>query len=125
MAATPNLRGRFVWHELLTSDTAAGISFYRKVAGWKTEPYADVPGYTLLLGSRGPVGGVMALPENAKAMNVPPNWLSYIGTPDVDATANQVSSLGGKVIMGPQDIPVGRFAILGDPQGAVFAVYTP
>lgn len=123
--APSTLRGRFVWHELLTTDTAAGIRFYGKVTGWKHEPYPELPGYSLILASRGPVGGTMLLPENAKAMGTPPNWLSYIGTSDVDATARQATSLGGKVIREPESISVGRFAILADPQGAVFAVYTP
>ena len=117
--ATPNLRGRFVWHELLTSDTKAGISFYRKITNWKSEPYPDVPGYSVFMAGRGPSAGVMAMPE------VPPNWLSYIGTSDVEATASQAVALGGKLLRGPITIPVGRFAILTDPQGAAFAIYTP
>ena len=41
----------------------------------------------------------------------------------LDAAAHKVRSLGGKIHMPPQDIPeVGRFAILHDPQGAVFAM---
>jgi predicted enzyme related to lactoylglutathione lyase len=123
--ATPSLRGRFVWHELLTTDPAAGIGFYTKVTGWKTQPYADVPGYTLFVAARGPIAGAMALPEEARAMGSPPNWLSYIGTSDVDATARQAVTLGGKILREPGNVSVGRFAILADPQGAVFAIYTP
>jgi predicted enzyme related to lactoylglutathione lyase len=45
--------------------------------------------------------------------------------PDADATVKQVESLGGKTFVKSNDIPnVGRFAILGDPDGAVFAVFT-
>jgi predicted enzyme related to lactoylglutathione lyase len=117
--ATPNLRGRFVWHELLTSDASAGMKFYGKVANWKTEPYPDVPGYSVFMAARGPSAGVMALPDT------PPNWLSYIGVADVDSTASQAVSLGAKLLRGPATIPVGRFAILTDPQGAAFAIYTP
>jgi uncharacterized protein len=123
--ATGPLRGRFVWHELMTSDPAAGMAFYQKLTGWKKEPYADVPDYTMFVGPRGPVGGCMALPAEAAGMGVPPNWLSYIGTSDTDATAREAETLGGKVIKGPISIPVGRFAIISDPQGVVFAIYTP
>jgi len=119
------LRGRFVWHELLTTDTAAGTRFYGKLTGWKHQPYPEMPGYTLLLAARGPIGGVMPLAEEAKAMGAPPNWLSYIGTSDVDATVRQATTLGAKVLRQPESISVGRFAVLSDPQGAVFAVYTP
>jgi len=57
-------------------------------------------------------------------MGAPPNWLTYIGTPDVDATVRQAEELGAMVLKGPDDIPNGgRFAVLRDPQGAVFAIY--
>jgi len=43
---------------------------------------------------------------------------------DVKATAVTVRDVGAKVMVGPQDIPsTGRFAIVKDPQGAVFAVF--
>ena len=41
-----------------------------------------------------PVGGVMALPEEAKQAGAPPHWIAYITTPDVDATANKIKELG-------------------------------
>ena len=34
------------------------------------------------------------------------------------------SDLGGQVFNGPMQLPTGRIAVLGDPQGAVFAVFT-
>lgn len=123
--STVPLRGRFLWHELMTSDPAAGMAFYQKLTGWKKAPYADVPDYTMFVGPRGPVGGCMPLPHEAGGMGVPPNWLTYIGTPDTESAARQVESLGGKVLRGPITIPVGRFAIISDPQGVVFAIYTP
>jgi len=56
----------------------------------------------------------------------PPCWLPYFMVDDVDASAKKVTSLGGKVHMGPQDIPnVGRFATVSDPQGAMFYVFKP
>jgi len=66
----------------------------------------------------------MALPEDASA--TPPHWIIYIGTPDVDGTVAAAEKLGGKVLKSASDIPnVGRFAVLSDPQGAAFAVFTP
>jgi predicted enzyme related to lactoylglutathione lyase len=53
-------------------------------------------------------------------------WLPYIGTPNLDDTVRQAERRGGKVLKKPADIPtVGRFAILQDPQGAIFAAFTP
>jgi hypothetical protein len=66
----------------------------------------------------------MSLP--AEAPGTPPHWLIYVGTPSVDATCSQAQGLGAKVLKAPADIPnVGRFAVLSDPQGATFALFTP
>jgi len=57
---------------------------------------------------------------------VPNNWLVYFTVPDADAAAETAKANGGEVTFGPMDIPeTGRFAIVQDPQGAVFAVMVP
>jgi predicted enzyme related to lactoylglutathione lyase len=73
-----------------------------------------------------PVGGLMSLPDEAKKAGAPPHWLAYIGTSNVDGSVAKATSLGAQVLVPPNDIPtVGRFAVLTDPQGAVFAMYSP
>jgi len=119
------IRGRFVWHELMTTDPQAAGAFYSKVLPWKTQP-SGMPDYTLWVAGKTQTGGLMAQPESARQAGAPPSWLVYIGTPDVDATAAAAERLGGRVLKAPADIPsVGRFAVLSDPQGATFAVFTP
>jgi uncharacterized protein len=119
------IRGRFVWHELMTTDPQAAGAFYSKVLPWKTQP-SGMPDYTLWVSGKTQTGGLMAQPESARQSGAPPSWLVYIGTPDVDATAAAAEHLGGKVLKAPMDIPgVGRFAVLADPQGAAFAVFKP
>ena len=119
------IRGRFVWHELMTTDPQAAGAFYSKVLPWKTQP-SGMPDYTLWVSGKTQTGGLMAQPESARQAGAPPSWLIYIGTPDVDATAAAAERLGGRVLKAPADIPtVGRFAVLSDPQGAAFAVFTP
>jgi predicted enzyme related to lactoylglutathione lyase len=118
-----DLRGRFIWHELLTTDTGAAAAFYPKVVPWRTHP-SSMPGYTIWMAGQTQVGGLMALPPGAAG--TPPHWLVYVGTPSVDATAEQAQRLGARIVKAAADIPnVGRFAVLADPQGATFAVYTP
>ena len=115
--------GRFVWHELLTTDTAAAAAFYPKVLPWRTAP-SSMPGYTIWMAGQAQIGGLMALPAEAGA--TPPHWLVYVGTPNVDTTCSQAQGLGAHVVKPPADIPsVGRFAVLSDPQGATFALFTP
>jgi predicted enzyme related to lactoylglutathione lyase len=115
--------GRFIWHELLTTDTAAAAAFYPKVVPWRTAP-SSMPGYTIWMAGQTQIGGLMALPSDSSS--TPPHWLIYIGTPNVDATLSQAQGLGARVVKAPADIPnVGRFAVLADPQGATFALFTP
>lgn len=117
-------RGSFVWHDLMTGDTDAAIDFYTAVAGWGTQAWegSDIP-YTMWTVGEVPIGGIIPIPEDEE---IPPHWLAYIGSPDVDDTAERARELGGEVMHDPQDIPdAGRFTVLRDPQGAVFAVFTP
>ncbi|MGH8134359.1 MAG: VOC family protein, partial [Steroidobacteraceae bacterium] len=115
--------GRFIWHELLTTDTAAAAAFYPKVVPWRTQP-SNMPGYTIWMAGGAQIGGLMALPP--EAVGTAPHWLVYLGTPSVDSTAQEAQRLGAKVLKAPSDIPnVGRFAVLSDLQGATFALYTP
>lgn len=120
-----DIRGRFVWHELMTTDPQAAVAFYSKVLPWKAQP-SGMPDYTLWVSGKTMTGGLMAQPDSARQAGAPPSWLVYLGTPDVDGTAAAAERLGGKVLKSPADIPnVGRFAVLADPQGAAFAIFKP
>lgn len=117
--------GRFVWYELMTTDTTAAEAFYRGVMGWKAQD-SGMPDmrYTILSVGDIPMGGLMALPEEARAAGARPAWIGYIAVDDVDATAARVTEAGGAVHHGPDDIPgVGRFAVVADPHGAVFTLF--
>jgi predicted enzyme related to lactoylglutathione lyase len=120
-----NPRGQFVWYDLATSDTDAAIGFYTDLIGWGTQEWEGGPQpYTLWTNNDAPLGGVMVLPEDAKKAGAPPHWMAYIDTPDIDAAVAQVGELGGVVHHPVTDIPgAGKFAVLADPQGAVFSVY--
>ena len=122
-----DLRGRFLWCELMTTDPEAAEGFYAAVVGWGTQAYTGLENpYTMWMKGETPVGGLMTLPAEARAGGAPPNWMSYVGTPDADATVARAQSLGGTLELGPREIRgTGRFAVLSDPQGAVFAVLQP
>jgi hypothetical protein len=122
-------QGKFVWYELMTTDTAAAARFYESVIGWTSKPMdmGDMT-YTVFdvpAAGRG-IAGMMTLPEELKSMGVPPNWTGYVYVDDVDATAAKFTQLGGSVRRPPDDIPtVGRFAVVADPQGAVVCIFKP
>jgi predicted enzyme related to lactoylglutathione lyase len=117
--------GSFVWYEYMASDAKAAADFYARVVGWsvKDADMTDFP-YTLFSAGPRPVAGLMTLPEEARAMGARPGWLGYVGVPDVDAFAAKVAAGGGKIYRPAADIPgVGRFAVVGDPNGAPFVIF--
>ncbi len=116
------MHGQFTWYELTTPDVDASKKFYPRFTGWGLQAFdAD---YTMFTNGPAPVAGIFKLSADMKAQGVPPNWMSYVEVNNVDATAQQASSLGGKVLVGPADIPgTGRFAVIQDPQGATIGLY--
>lgn len=119
--------GRFVWFDIMAADPAAAITFYTTVTGWGTAPFPmpdpSMPPYTMWTAGGAPVGGVMQLPKDAPA---PPHWIGYLSTPDLAGTLALAQQKGGTVLVPATPIPtVGHFAVVRDPQGAVFALFTP
>jgi predicted enzyme related to lactoylglutathione lyase len=107
----------------MTTDPAGAVRFFGAVAGWGTTEWQGPTPYTIWTAGDTMIGGVMKLPADAGG---PPHWIGYIGAPDSDALASDAERLGAKVLVKPTDIPsVGRYAVLKDPQGATFAIYTP
>jgi predicted enzyme related to lactoylglutathione lyase len=112
-------RGRFVWFDLITPSPDDAMRFYSSVIGWGTAQWEGPAPYTMWTNNSVPLGGVM------KDANGNAHWLGYISSPDVDATVKQAANFGARVMVQPSDIPgVGRYAVLTDPQGALFAVFT-
>lgn len=120
-----NRQSNFVWYELMTTDTAAASAFYGQVVGW-TAKDAGMPdmSYTIFSAGENSVGGMMDLPDMVRQSGGGPAWVGYISVDDVDAGAAALAKEGGAIYRPPSDIPgVGRFAIVADPQGAVFALF--
>lgn len=117
-------RGRFLWFENLTRDTQAAVAFYTAVVGWTSQRWETEGGpYDMLANGEVPLAGLHPMPEGAEH---PPYWLAYVGTPDVGATTALAESLGAKVWVRLMEIPtVGTMSVMQDPQGAMFAAYTP
>ncbi len=124
--ATP--RGKFIWYDVMTTDTKAAAKFYGDVIGWSAQEHPMADGGTYTIFTKGPVmvAGLMAIPEPMRAESVPPCWSGYVSTDDVDAEAGRVQAAGGAIKRPPTDIPnVGRFAVVADPGGAVFLLFKP
>lgn len=118
-AQVVNQPNSLVWNELQARDPKAAIAFYNSVFGWAVR---EDPHYTMWQDDNERVHcGLMRIDESWG--DVPPNWLAYFLVEDVDAAAARAIELGGVAHHGPTDFgDMGRLAVLGDPQGAVFAV---
>jgi uncharacterized protein len=123
--ANADVQGKFLWHELVTADPGAAGAFYGKVLGWTPQAWDKDPSYTVLLSPKGPVGGMMKPGADAHA-GASAQWLTYVGSTNVEETASAAQRLGGRIVKGAADIPGGgRYAVLADPQGAVFGIHSP
>ena len=114
--------GRFVWHDLNSTDVERAKAFYTELLGWGTEVFK--PGemdYTMIS-----VNGVGHGGLNAVQGGVPSHWLGHVVVEDVDRAVERANGAGGSLVTGPMDIPdVGRIAVLQDPQGATISAFQP
>ncbi|HET9077485.1 MAG TPA: VOC family protein [Acidimicrobiales bacterium] len=115
-----NEPGAVIWNELITSDLDRARSFYAQVFGWTwsgSDEYAEiqVAGHS--------VGGVMPRPAEVPE-DAPDYWLVYFDSDNLESDVERATSLGATTLFGPAEVPgTGRFAVLADPEGAVFALF--
>ena len=116
-----NVPGAITLNQLGTPDPEKAEAFYGALFGWRTEQVAagDNPYWGIYLGDR-LNGGMMRIDPDG---GVPPHWLTYFGSADVDADAGKAGELGGQVMLPPMDVPGGRIAVTRDPQGAMFGLF--
>jgi uncharacterized protein len=114
--------GRFLWQELITTDTKTALAFYGELFGWKAQTMDMGPGgtYTILKSGDKDIAGALS---DERAKGLPPQWNVYFSTPDTDKTVEDAKKAGAKVMSPAWDIPnIGRCAVLIDPQGASFSL---
>jgi len=118
--------GALCWTELLTSDPAAAAKSSTPAFPWKAQKFPGPTDYTTFERGEGQkgAGGMMKTP--AEMPNLPPNWTPYFQVTDARSAVEKTNQLGGGVVVPSQTIPnIGTFAVLRDPQGAVFAILQP
>jgi predicted enzyme related to lactoylglutathione lyase len=110
------------WNELATTDAERATTFYVELLDWAAAAQPMGAGACTLFGADGaPRGGMRTIPPSWGG--VPPHWLVYFAVSDCDGATALAQSLGGAVRVPPTEAPgVGRFSVLADPQGAMFAV---
>ena len=116
--------GALCWNELATTDTERARDFYTGLFGWTVEQQdMGTMTYTTFLRGGERAAGMYAITEEMAGM--PPSWMVYFAVEDCDASTARARELGAQVHVTPADIPgVGRFAMMADPQGAMFSIIT-
>jgi len=119
-----NIVGRFSWHELMTTDHKQAWEFYRALFGWEKNGSMDMGGgqmYDMYGHGDKMYGGMYTATAEMAGMH--PFWLCYIHVKDVGQAVITATKSGARVHRPRMDIPGGTIAILGDPQGAGFALH--
>jgi predicted enzyme related to lactoylglutathione lyase len=117
-ASVVNQPGALTWNDLVTPDPDGAARFYGALFGWTTMEIPDSGGYRVIRNGLRSNGGMLTRD------GAPPSWMPYFGHEDIAALVARVAELGGRVLSEPLAVPSGRFAVLADPQGAMFAALT-
>ena len=117
--------GSFCWWSLMTKDVNKANDYYTKLFDWQLSE-VDLPGEensTIYVASNGGFGNPVPLEQNFPH---PSHWIPYIAVDSVDESCKHAESLGGTVCVPAFDIPtIGRTAVVTDPVGAAFHIFTP
>ncbi len=120
--------GSLTWLDLETPDLEGAARFYRSVFDWTvTEQPVGMradgtfDSYLVFGTALGPVGGAV----RSAIADIPASWCPSFSVIDTDVMAHAATRFGGVVMSEPYDLPVGRQAVVVDPDGAVFSLLGP
>ena len=112
-----------VHFEILGKDAQRLCNFYRDAFGWKiASPIAPID-YALVergdAGQAGSIGGGIGKARDGYAGHV----TFYVYVDDINASLAKLEELGGKKLMGPDQVPGGPvIALFADPEGHVIGL---
>ena len=112
--------GALAWFELSSADTDTVVPFYSQLFDWTVAGAPAMEEYLFATTAAGEGTGAIQASDGRLS-----GWMPYFGSADVDASVATATEHGADTLVPAMDIPggMGRFAILRDPQGAVFGLY--
>jgi predicted enzyme related to lactoylglutathione lyase len=120
--AAARTAGRWLWADLVSTETSRSAEFYGKVFGWTFRPVAapdGTAGYLTILADGRPIGGIV--PARGRTERGA-RWIG-LASGDPKTFATRAQERGGTVAAVPVVLPGrGEFTALRDPAGAYFAV---
>lgn len=105
---------KVVHFEIGGTDNAKAAEFYGALFGWS---FAQ-NGPTTLIDGAGMTGHLSALGHE------PHNYVMvYIAVDDIRETLRRSSENGGRTLVGPHEVPTGKFAWIQDPNGTMVGLW--
>lgn len=122
-AAMFDVPGSLTWNELNTRDLDGARGFYGAVFGWAFRE-SEMGGFPYVVAklNETAICGFQPMLGSDWPIDMPAHWLVYFAVHDCDRSTEHTVSLGGAVLQPPTSLPIGRYAVLADPQGGMFAV---
>ncbi|MBI4904435.1 MAG: VOC family protein [Acidobacteria bacterium] len=116
--------GTMCWADLMTTDNSAASAFYKAVFGWEFNAGTDNSGYMHIKSGEEFIGGMP--PSKYLPAGVPAHWFAYFHVVNCDESTNLAKAAGANLCVPPTSMEgVGRWSIIGDPQGAMLALFEP
>ncbi|GAA5094769.1 VOC family protein [Nocardia iowensis] len=117
--------GQVVWFEIGTHDAAIVEKFYSQLLGWRFEvdPDSSVDGrrYIRIMAPSAPwpMGAINENPSGGQQLNI------SVFSNDVAGDTERLTGLGARVLVPPTQVAeVTSFAVLADPQGNPFSLFS-
>ncbi len=124
MPVAPEMLGRFVWHDLMTTDVARALNFYQQLfPEWVIDQHdiGDGATYHLIRVGGFEVGGLVSMPSDAPVAS---HWIAYVAVDDCSAAVRRADGNGGRCVVPALSVPhVGKFVVIEDGSGAVIKPY--
>src|SRR4051812_35307488 len=115
--------GALTWNELTTRDVEGSAAFYGAVFGWVArESSMNGMEYIVWEHDGRTIAGLQPMDGDEWPDDLPPHWMPYFAVADCDGSAAYAQALGGRVMRPPVSLPIGRYAVLSDPQGGTFSI---
>ncbi|MBD1430621.1 VOC family protein [Sphingobacterium litopenaei] len=119
--------GQLYWTDMTVDNPAEVKEFYKQIFGWHEmevpmkdgdESYVD---YGMAVDPSTAAGGICH--NRGKNKGIPPQWISYFYIDDVEKALQTCIELGGELLKeNRKKDGTLSFAIVKDPQGAVFGM---
>lgn len=115
--------GAYCWSEVFTREPEKSDAFFPAVFPYRMKRLEDDSmDFTFFTAGDDAVLGRMRMTDEDFPREMRPYLNVYFTVADCDVAVAKATDHGGTLYFGPMDTPFGRFAALGDSQGAAFSV---